>query len=33
MLKSHYAPLKPVFTAGLDGLVDRYGAIRRRAFL
>jgi L-threonylcarbamoyladenylate synthase len=26
MLKSHYAPLKPVFTAGLDGLVDRYGA-------
>jgi L-threonylcarbamoyladenylate synthase len=26
MLISHYAPLKPVFTAGLDGLVDRYGA-------
>jgi L-threonylcarbamoyladenylate synthase len=26
MLKSHYAPLKPVFTAGLDGLVDQYGA-------
>jgi len=25
MLKSHYAPRKPVFTAGLDGLVDRYG--------
>ena len=25
MLKSHYAPLKPVYTDGLDGLVDRYG--------
>jgi L-threonylcarbamoyladenylate synthase len=25
MLKSHYAPRKPVFTAGLPGLVDQYG--------
>jgi L-threonylcarbamoyladenylate synthase len=26
MLNSHYAPLKPVFTAGLDNLVARHGA-------
>ena len=25
MLQSHYAPLKPLFTAGLNGLLDRYG--------
>jgi L-threonylcarbamoyladenylate synthase len=25
MLLSHYAPHKPVFMAGLKGLVDRYG--------